>query len=133
MSEDTNVERLCPDCSAKPGGNHAHGCDVERCPACGGQRLSCTCQTRRRPLPWSGEWPGVMECREFGWYSFLYPGRGWIRCAKDHPGATEDLNRLYVDARWDAQRGRFCLPHAQRGLGNEARRNGFGNTGITHV
>jgi hypothetical protein len=105
------VGRTCPDCAVNPGENHLPGCDVERCPACGGQRLSCDCRTRRKPLPWSGEWPGVVECRQFGWYSFMCPGRGWVRCAKDHPEASEDLNRLYVDARWDAKRGRFCLPN----------------------
>jgi hypothetical protein len=97
----------CPDCNVKPSEIHIPGCDVERCPACGGQRLSCDCETDLKPLPWTGEWPGVVECREFGWYS--YCENGWHRCSKDHPKAGEDLNRLYEDAKWDASLGRFVL------------------------
>jgi hypothetical protein len=37
--------RLCGDCRAKPGTFHHLGCDVERCPNCGRQLISCGCWT----------------------------------------------------------------------------------------
>jgi len=33
----------CHDCGAKPGEYHKSGCDVERCPFCGRQLISCSC------------------------------------------------------------------------------------------
>jgi hypothetical protein len=37
----------CHDCSAIKGQYHAHGCDVEQCPRCKGQALSCRCKLMR--------------------------------------------------------------------------------------
>ena len=79
------------------------GCDVEMCPECGHQLISCDCQEidGDERMPWSGEWPGLAACREFGWYSKLVPGKGWVGCEKSDPEATEDLNRLHMEAVWD--------------------------------
>jgi TIR domain len=37
------ADRLCHDCAAKRGEFHVPGCDMERCPECGGQLISCEC------------------------------------------------------------------------------------------
>ena|SRR5947209_8665849 len=107
MTEDNDE---CPGCSVQPGDYHQVGCDIEQCPYCGRQVISCAC--RRKPplddrLAWTGVWPGVAECREFGWYARRMPGQGWLSCEADGPGATEDLNRLHMEAVWDRSAKRF--------------------------
>jgi hypothetical protein len=111
--------QTCHDCGANPGELHMRGCDVERCPTCGQQLISCGHHpSEGRRLPWSGEWPGKAECREFGWYvweeqddSQPYPCHiAWHRCGPDHPRASEDLNRLYEgEAIWNRTLRRFTL------------------------
>ena len=121
-------EPTCPDCKVKPGQLHTPGCDVERCPACGVQFISCDCVATAngtddvtdemierwdaewgpRRIPWSGEWPGVAEAREFGWYCRRDPdGPGYVPCSADHPGAREDLTRVAMEGVWDRDARRF--------------------------
>ena len=104
---------------------------MARCLADGGQRLCCGYRNGLlrvmvadlgngalgvRPHDcgqdvWTGLWPGDMECREFGWWvqDRYSEGLGFVPCAPDAPGATEDLNRLSRDARWSPERARWVL------------------------
>jgi hypothetical protein len=55
---DENYMMACPDCAVELGEAHKDGCDVERCSACGGQRLSCDCADHDpRKSKWTCEWP----------------------------------------------------------------------------
>lgn len=109
---DSDLQIECPGCGPSIGHQHDDWCDVERCPDCGGQLLSCGCDGDflHPRLKWTGTWPGVKECQEFGWYCKMSNGAGWVPCDRDEPGATEDLNRLYTDAVWNAELGRFVIP-----------------------
>ena len=39
-----NPGEICHDCGCHYGEYHHFGCDVERCPDCGGQLISCDCK-----------------------------------------------------------------------------------------
>lgn len=60
-------------------------------------------------LPWTGIWPGVEECVEFGWYSKRV-AVGYRKCEKDDPRAGPSLNRLSQDAIWSREKRRWVLP-----------------------
>ncbi len=100
-----DFDKNCPDCSATTGSLHKLGCDVEVCPDCGGQQISCDCDHEddfiHDRLPWTGEWPGKAECREYDLWSKWVDGGGWVKCTATDPDAGEDLNALYY-YRWDA-------------------------------
>jgi len=128
-------DKRCPDCQVAVGEKHQHGCDVERCPLCKMQLLSCDCVYKVNGMDtgdleekhpdiynngatdemwarfdaevakrggfevWTGEWPGVAECRERGWFcqDGFGPDHRWgsfCPCPPDAPGAMPDLNRL---------------------------------------
>lgn len=140
------TQKKCGDCGVRPGELHQHGCDIERCPRCGGQAIGCDCiyefcgidtsimefqhpdiyrngptdemyekwdrEWDSRRMAWTGEYPGVEACREFGWYAKRAPV-GWKSCDADDPEGSEDLNRLYSgEARWDPDAQCWIKPDA---------------------
>lgn len=59
------------------------------------------------PIPYSGEYRGVAECREYGWYTMPYTDEP---VAPETPGATEDLNRLHRECIWIPTLAKFAKP-----------------------
>ncbi len=49
---------------------------------------------------WTGWTVGEMEAIERGWFSVFSPP--WTRCGADTPDAVPDLNRVFIELRWDA-------------------------------
>jgi len=92
---------LCPDCGVKPGELHKPGCDVERCPECGGQLISSACKSVRPREPWTGEWPNVQACRDLNLWCKWSGTSGWVPCLKEDPERREDLNTLVIQYRFD--------------------------------
>lgn len=43
IPHDPDADGPCGDCGVAPGGVHHSGCDMERCPRCQGQLISCAC------------------------------------------------------------------------------------------
>ena len=96
----------CPDCGATPGELHDSLCEIEPCPGCGtAQYVYCECRLRHEfcRIPWTGEWPGKDQCREFGFYLKLDENGFWLpeRCSEDYPRKTEDLATLYILCKWN--------------------------------
>lgn len=104
----------CPDCGVAVGEPHVGGCDIARCLVTGWQDIACGGETHVFKGRWYGEhegecgedvwtgyFPGVQECWEYGLYAKLVPGRGWVPTTEDDPDASEDLNRLVSIYKWD--------------------------------
>ena len=93
--------RPCPDCAVAVGELHSPGCDMETCPCCGRQRISCACERDHRHIPWAGESHGYLAAQALGWFAKYHEQRGWLRCDGSDPDAYPDINRLMALAHWD--------------------------------
>ncbi len=98
--------KICHDCNAKEGEYHYRGCDMERCPYCGCQLISCGCCYEMLSLDVSeGTWTyhnGLTTKQEEEWLSLLEEkGRvPWVQdpvlCAK----CGEVFPTLFTDDEW---------------------------------
>jgi len=104
--------KKCSGCGVEAGQSHEEGCYAERCPACGCQMLSCDCSVEEikkyKRIPWTGELPGIKECRRYNLWSKL-TNEGWVPCDKYDSGARENLNRLYTECDWNPKTQRMEL------------------------
>jgi hypothetical protein len=64
-------EKRCHDCNCKEGEIHQLGCDMERCPWCGGQLITCHCVYKKLNINCSpGTWTydhGLTEEQTAAW------------------------------------------------------------------
>jgi hypothetical protein len=67
--------KTCHDCEVEEGNIHHLGCDMERCPFCGGQLISCDCCYKQIGIDVSeGTWAyehGLTVQQEEQWLKFL--------------------------------------------------------------
>jgi len=107
------IPETCDECEVCPGEFHEVGCDLERCPCCMGQLISCRCTNVEHPgwikeededgitwrpagskrIPWSGvindlEIEAAVRDGKF----VREDGRNLILCQADDEGAMPDAN-----------------------------------------
>jgi hypothetical protein len=67
--------KTCGDCGTKEGQLHILGCDMERCPFCGNQLISCQCGYKKLGIDISpGSWAyshGLTEAQQEDWEKLL--------------------------------------------------------------
>ena len=75
----------CHDCACAEGERHLPGCDMERCPLCGGQAISCDCpeaeQQAATPVPYilypnlcvycGKRWPDMFRVPDEEWAKYI--------------------------------------------------------------
>lgn len=105
----------CHDCNVEAGQLHHPGCDVERCPRCGGQAISCECIESTEPVaPWTPEpWP--WHCND---------------CGADCAELGE--NFMVHDDLWPADADILCIACLERRLGRSLTRADFRLSGAWH-
>ena len=98
------IRKPCHDCGCHVGDNHTPGCDMERCPKCNGQLISCDCFVKDDKFDevefekYSPEkWSGIMYedirkiCEDKDLYCY-WSFNTWVECDINHPEAIHDIN-----------------------------------------
>lgn len=75
MKEETTERATCHDCDVLEGGIHELGCDMEKCPFCGTQLITCHCVYKMLDIDCSpGTWAyenGLTDQQEEIWLRLL--------------------------------------------------------------
>jgi hypothetical protein len=105
---DHTPEWSCHDCNAAPGSFHHFGCDMEICPRCGRQAISCDCLYDSEPVSrWSPPpWP-------------------WFCDDCDVDCSVLNENYMVEDELWPADAGVLCVGCLERRLGRTLTRADF--------
>ena len=125
------TQKICHDCDCKEGELHEHECDMERCPFCGRQLITCLCKERHfypgasRDKDMCGlpehvykngfseeqnsEWYGILEKK--GRIPYIYYPSVCVRCGSIKPimfSTSDEEWERYVEP---LMRSRvLCLP-----------------------
>ncbi|MEK6832599.1 MAG: hypothetical protein AABY32_01015 [Nanoarchaeota archaeon] len=101
----------CYDCNVNIGEFHVDGCDIEICPECGGQWISCECEIDEdERIPYDGYFPGTLEAIECNLYSrWDEEKKRWIKCSADDMDAGPDLNRIREIGTWDKKSKKWVV------------------------
>jgi hypothetical protein len=71
--------RRCHDCNVAPGGLHHPGCDVDRCPRCGRQQITCRCSAGARSAQGFDLTETLDACGRRLWEAAQTPGSRRLR------------------------------------------------------
>ena len=75
MGDHGKARATCHDCGTKEGQLHVLGCDMERCPFCGNQLISCRCVYKKLGIDVSpGAWAyshGLTDAQQGDWKKLL--------------------------------------------------------------
>lgn len=96
----------CPDaaCGVAIGEVHLNECQIARCKICGEQAFSCLLMgNKHSSTVFKGEFPGMSQAIERGWFIRMVEGEGWVQSIQTDPGARPDLNRLYSELNWNSE------------------------------